>query len=114
MSEPSRLDLLHFARRVVEQQAIASLRQIDGWIEAEERREQEARHREARRPPAPDWLVELGIGRDRRPILVHVGGCHMAGKRARGVDRDQALRALADGVEACGHCRPDSALGWLG
>ncbi|MFF4763151.1 DUF6233 domain-containing protein [Streptomyces sp. NPDC001292] len=33
---------------------------------------------------------------------MHVGGCHMAG----GVPRDVALRALTEGVNACGHCRP--------
>ncbi|MFF5191480.1 hypothetical protein [Streptomyces anthocyanicus] len=32
MSEPSRLELLHFTRRVVMQQATAALRQIDRWI----------------------------------------------------------------------------------
>ncbi|MET7356621.1 DUF6233 domain-containing protein [Streptomyces mirabilis] len=37
----------------------------------------------------------------------------MAGKRRRGVERDQALRALAQGVAACTHCRPDSELGYL-
>ncbi|MFF0765963.1 hypothetical protein [Streptomyces sp. NPDC003737] len=35
---PSRLELLRFARRVVVQQATASLAQIDGWIAVEERR----------------------------------------------------------------------------
>ncbi|MEU7969446.1 hypothetical protein AB0D09_39305 [Streptomyces sp. NPDC049097] len=34
---PSRLELLRFARRVVVQQATASLAQIDGWIAVEER-----------------------------------------------------------------------------
>jgi hypothetical protein len=37
----------------------------------------------------------------------------MAGKRSRGVQRDQALRALAEGIAACTHCRPDSELGVL-
>ncbi|MEU5900521.1 DUF6233 domain-containing protein [Streptomyces venezuelae] len=27
--------------------------------------------------------------------------------------RDQAVRALAEGVGACSHCRPDTALGVL-
>ncbi|MFJ5089956.1 DUF6233 domain-containing protein [Streptomyces sp. NPDC088674] len=56
----------------------------------------------------------MSIGRDRRAILVHAGGCHMIGKRSRGIARDQALRALAEGVEACDHCRPDTELGWMG
>ncbi|EGJ77680.1 hypothetical protein STTU_4891 [Streptomyces sp. Tu6071] len=114
MSEPSRLDLLRFAYRVVEQQARASLAQIAGWIAVEEERERAVAAREASRPTPPEWVAELSIGKDRRPILVHLGGCHMIGKRSRGITRDQTLRALAEGVEACDHCRPDAALGWLG
>ncbi|MGR4880633.1 DUF6233 domain-containing protein [Streptomyces sp. LARHCF249] len=30
--------------------------------------------------------------------------------RCRPADRDAARRALAEGVEACTHCRPDTAL----
>jgi hypothetical protein len=41
--KPSRLQLLHFARRVVVQQARATLAQIDDWIAAEERRAAERR-----------------------------------------------------------------------
>ncbi|MFK4147686.1 hypothetical protein [Streptomyces sp. NPDC004065] len=37
--QPSRLELLRFARRVVVQQATAAVRQLDGWIADEERRE---------------------------------------------------------------------------
>ncbi|WP_281155727.1 DUF6233 domain-containing protein [Streptomyces sp. HYC2] len=37
----------------------------------------------------------------------------MAGKRWKGVSRDVALRALIEGIDACGHCRPDAALGYL-
>jgi hypothetical protein len=37
----------------------------------------------------------------------------MAGKRSKGVGREQALRALANGVPACTHCRPDTQLGIL-
>jgi hypothetical protein len=37
----------------------------------------------------------------------------MAGKRSRGVQRDQALRALAEGIDACTHCRPDTELGYV-
>ncbi|MFF3061972.1 DUF6233 domain-containing protein [Streptomyces sp. NPDC057909] len=36
------------------------------------------------------------------------------GKRQRGITRDQALAALADGMRACIHCRPDTELGALG
>ncbi|MGW0188136.1 DUF6233 domain-containing protein [Streptomyces sp. NPDC003362] len=34
----------------------------------------------------------------------------MAGKRSKGMARDQALRALAEGVAACPHCQPDREL----
>ncbi|MET9969049.1 DUF6233 domain-containing protein [Streptomyces sp. NPDC006356] len=54
-------------------------------------------------------------GRDRTvpPVYVHVGDCHMAGKRSRHVTRGQALRALADRVDPCPHCNPDNALGFV-
>ncbi|MET8217571.1 DUF6233 domain-containing protein [Streptomyces hirsutus] len=43
---------------------------------------------------AADWLLESGIGIGTGPaVYVHVGGCHMAGKRCRGVLRDFALAA---------------------
>ncbi|MFE8948158.1 DUF6233 domain-containing protein [Streptomyces sp. NPDC007856] len=32
-----------------------------------------------------------------------------AGKRSRGVDEAEARQALASGVPACPHCRPDAA-----
>ncbi|WP_406364341.1 DUF6233 domain-containing protein [Streptomyces sp. NBC_01579] len=44
---------------------------------------------------------------------VHVGGCYAAGKRQRVITREQALAALADGIRACTHCRPDTELGVL-
>ncbi|MFE0132417.1 DUF6233 domain-containing protein [Streptomyces sp. NPDC059037] len=46
-------------------------------------------------------------------MYVHVGGCHMAGKRSRGVTQDEARRALYEHVDACPHCRPDTELGVL-
>lgn len=82
-------------------------------IGAAERREQERQRGIDARPPAPDWLIEHGLNRDAPPVYVHVGGCHMAGKRSRGVARDVVLRALTEGVDACPHCRPDSELGYL-
>ncbi|MET7538248.1 DUF6233 domain-containing protein [Streptomyces sp. NPDC005507] len=101
----SRLDMLHFARRI----AVQQVEQIDRWIAAEERRETGQAREAAPRPPAPDWLIEMGLG-GRDPVYVHIGGCHMAGKRSRGVDRDQALRAVTEGIDACPHCRPDTEL----
>ncbi|WP_037854027.1 DUF6233 domain-containing protein [Streptomyces sp. NRRL S-1824] len=47
-------------------------------------------------------------------IEVHVGGCYAAGKRRRAITREHALAALADGIRACIHCRPDTELGVLG
>jgi hypothetical protein len=60
----------------------------------------------------PDWLIEQSIGHHAPPVYVHVGGCHMAGKRSKGVPRKQ-VRALADGVDPCPHCPPDTDLGML-
>lgn len=79
----------------------------------EERRRAEQQRGEQARPPVPDWVFERGLNRGSPPVAIHVGGCHMAGKRMRGVPRDVALRALAEGVEACGHCRPDAELGYV-
>jgi hypothetical protein len=104
----SRLDQLLFLKRVQE----ADLERTRRWIAAEERRQAEQRRGEQARPPEPDWLIEQGLD-GRQAVYVHVGGCHMAGKRSRGVQRDQALRALAEGVAACTHCRPDSELGFI-
>ncbi|MFB6679551.1 DUF6233 domain-containing protein [Streptomyces sp. NPDC056390] len=99
-SSTSRLDMLRFARRI----AVQQVEQIDRWIATEERREAEQRRGEQARPPAPDWLIEVGLG-GRDPVYVHVGGCHMAGKRSRRVERDQALRGLTEGVPACPRAR---------
>ena len=89
-----------------------TLDRVRQQIAAVEQREAERQRGIAARPPAPDWLIEQSLN-GRQAVYVHVGGCHMAGKRSRGVERDQALRALAEGVDACTHCRPDSELGYL-
>ncbi|MEV6057771.1 DUF6233 domain-containing protein [Streptomyces sp. NPDC052107] len=78
-----------------------------------ERRETARQHGEQARPPAPDWMLELGLNRDAVPVYVHAGSCWNAGGRSKGVDRSTALRALAEGVAACPHCRPDSELSYL-
>lgn len=106
---PSRLDLLRFLERV-QQQDLERTRQ---WIAQEEQREQERRRRDQRRPPAPEWVIEQSLSRDVPPVYIHVGGCHMAGARTKGVTRDQAVRALTDGITPCPHCRPDTELGLL-
>ncbi|MBT2676804.1 hypothetical protein J7E95_39685 [Streptomyces sp. ISL-14] len=64
------------------------------------------------RPPAPEWLLERGLsGRD--AVYVHVGDCWGAGKRPKGISREEALRALAEGIKPCPQCEPDNALGFL-
>ncbi|MFF4489399.1 DUF6233 domain-containing protein [Streptomyces sp. NPDC001544] len=98
--------------RILETWLQLSLDRVRQQITAAERREQERQRGEQARPPVPDWMIERGIG-EGPAVYVHVGGCHMAGKRSKGVARDVALRALAEGVAACPHCRPDSELGYL-
>jgi hypothetical protein len=114
-SEPSRLELLLFARRVVVQQAEASLRQLDGWIAVEERREAERRYAEEHRPARPEWLVQYGLNR-RNVDAVHCGDCWAAeqSEQCRPVSREAAVDALRQDVPACIHCRPDTALGFFG
>ncbi|ELS55837.1 DUF6233 domain-containing protein [Streptomyces viridochromogenes] len=110
---PSSLELLHFARRVVVQQATAALAQLDRWIADEERREAERRRGEERRPPPPEWLIERGLN-PKNIVAVHTGDCWGLGDRCRPVSRSQALEALEHGVPACRLCRPDTALGYEG
>ncbi|WP_147991322.1 DUF6233 domain-containing protein [Streptomyces sp. t39] len=64
-----------------------SLDQVRERIGDLERRKREQRAGPVRRPPVPDWTVETGIGADRPPLYVHVGGCRMASKRVRAVTR---------------------------
>lgn len=97
--------------RTLETWLVMSLDRVRERIAAEEQRERERRHGLAVRPPVPDWQIEVGIGASRAPLYVHVGGCRMAGKRVRAVSREAAARAVADGVEACSHCRADTELG---
>lgn len=88
-----------------------TLAEVEEAITVAEQRE--AQQQRAVPPPPPDWVVQLGIDRDAHPVAVHVGGCGTAGKRARPISRDQAVRAITEGVEACGLCRPDTELGLL-
>ncbi|MFE4420469.1 DUF6233 domain-containing protein [Streptomyces sp. NPDC056817] len=99
--------------RTLETWLAMSLDRVRQQITDLERREQERQRGAEARPPVPDWIIEQGLNRDALPITVHVGGCHMAGKRWKGVPRDVALRALTEGVQACEHCRPDAELGYL-
>lgn len=106
---PSKLELLLFLERVQER----DLARTRKWIEDERRREAERQRGIAARPPAPDWLIERSLDRRTPPVYVHAGDCHMAGKRSKAATREQALRALTEGIDACPHCRPDKELGYI-
>ncbi|MFF2206333.1 DUF6233 domain-containing protein [Streptomyces sp. NPDC058145] len=110
----TRIDMLRFARRVVEQQANRQLALIDRWIAEEERREAERRQGEERRPPEPERLIQYGLNR-RNVDAVHAGGCCAARKsgRCRPATRGEVIDALRQQVPACPHCRPDTTLGIL-
>jgi hypothetical protein len=103
-------DLLRL--RTLETWLQLTLDEVRRAIAAAEQREAERQHGIDTRPPAPDWLLDRGLG-GRDPLYVHVGDCWNAGKRSTGIDREQARRALADGVKACPHCEPDNALGFI-
>lgn len=75
--------------------------------------QREAQQQRAVPPPPPDWVAQLSIGTDVHPVAVHIGGCGAAGRRARPISREQAVRALTEGIEACDLCRPDTELGIL-
>jgi hypothetical protein len=106
--QPSRLDLLRFLEKV-QQRDLARTRD---WIAAEEQSLAVEATR-APAPPPPDWLIEQGIGVGRTPVRVHVGDCWDAKKRCHPAAGEEARWALANGVEACPHCRPDNVLGVL-
>ncbi|MEV0220924.1 DUF6233 domain-containing protein [Streptomyces sp. NPDC050704] len=95
--------------RTLETWLTLHLDQVRAAITAAEQQERE-QHGGQARPAPPEWLIEPGLNRT-APLAVHVGGCWRAGKRSRGVTRDQALRAITEGVPACTHCRPDTELG---
>ncbi|WP_225825631.1 DUF6233 domain-containing protein [Streptomyces naphthomycinicus] len=99
--------------RTLETWLALSLDRVRQQIADAERREAERQQGAQARPPAPDWLLEQGLTGHSPPVYVHVGGCHMASQRSRGISRDAAVRALTEGVNACSHCRPDTELGIL-
>ncbi|MGX1116377.1 hypothetical protein RKD37_001740 [Streptomyces ambofaciens] len=99
--------------RTLETWLALALDEVRQAIAQAEQREREAAYGREHRPPPPDWLLEQGLNRDAPPVQVHVGDCWNSGKRVKGIGRDEALRALADGVKACGACRPDTELGYL-
>ncbi|MCX4967127.1 DUF6233 domain-containing protein [Streptomyces sp. NBC_00654] len=85
----------------------------DEAVAAAEQREWERRQGERVRLPAPDWVMEHGIGVGAPAMEIHVGGRSAAGKRLKVISREEARGALADGVRACTRCRPDTELGML-
>ncbi|SHL76627.1 DUF6233 domain-containing protein [Streptomyces yunnanensis] len=99
------------------------LRTLETWLQLTLARVREqiviaeqvaAQQQRAALPPPPDWVLQLSIGGEGQPIAVHVGGCRSAGRRARPISRDEAMRALAEGLDPCVLCRPDTELGILG
>lgn len=99
--------------RTLETWLALTLDRVRRKIADAERREAERQHGIQARPPAPEWLIEQSLSRTVPPVYVHVGDCHMAGKRSKPASREQALRALADRVDPCPHCNPDAILGFL-
>jgi hypothetical protein len=47
------------------------------------------------------------------PASVHLGDCNLTSSIARPVSAERARAAIADGLEACAICRPDTELGIL-
>ncbi|WP_331742798.1 DUF6233 domain-containing protein (plasmid) [Streptomyces sp. NBC_00868] len=97
---------------VVEQQLHALLVEVRTLI-AEARRDQRLAETEHRAVPEVEWRIQHGIGAVRRPVMVHTGDCSMGMARSHPASREQAVEALAQGVEACPICRADSGLGML-
>ncbi|MEU9983585.1 DUF6233 domain-containing protein [Streptomyces sp. NPDC050856] len=90
------------------------LRYTLGRVEARIAEVRQAEAARARRvpPPGPDYRIQRGLSAERAPVRVHLGDCGMA-QKAPGCTQDIARQALAQGVEACAVCRPDTQLGVL-
>ncbi|MFE2856159.1 DUF6233 domain-containing protein [Streptomyces lavendulae] len=107
-NSPSRLDLLRFLEKI----QVRYLQRTRDWIATEEQHQVlETARRPA--PPPPEWLIEHGIGTGWLPARVHTGQCWDTRTHCKPDTADQARRTLAEGVSACPHCRPDTALGLL-
>ncbi|MFD6184781.1 DUF6233 domain-containing protein [Streptomyces goshikiensis] len=64
-------------------------------------------------PEVPAWPVERGIGVGRLPVRVHTRDCWDIRSRCTPASADQIRPLLAQGIPACIHCQPDTALGML-
>lgn len=111
--------MLRFLRRVQIQQ----LEQTERWIgQAEKRLGSHGPRRPHTRPPrrrpqpgsrpatAAEWVLEQSIA---GPVAVHTGECWIPSDNSRSLSREQARRAVTEGIEACAGCRADAALGLL-
>lgn len=87
------------------------LQRIEAAIAEAEATEQRQQQAARLVPPCTGWKLQRGIDRDRTPMSVHQADCGLGSGPT--ITRDQALRLLADGVEACAVCRPDVELGVL-
>ncbi|MER6781203.1 MULTISPECIES: DUF6233 domain-containing protein [unclassified Streptomyces] len=65
----------------------------------------------ARRPSRPRGRSSAASGRAGCRSASTPGGCWDSRKRCTPISTDQARRALAEGIPACPHCRPETALG---
>ncbi|MFF8387770.1 DUF6233 domain-containing protein [Streptomyces kanasensis] len=63
-------------------------------------------------PSTPVYRIQLSPGAGRTPVQVNVGACGKS-RKAHRVSADTARRTLAEGVQACEVCRPDTELGIL-
>ncbi|MFG3499289.1 DUF6233 domain-containing protein [Streptomyces sp. NPDC047928] len=79
---------------------------------AEKARRKEIQQRTAP-PPPPPYQLQRGLDATRTPVRVHIGTCALAGKGAVSATEETARQALAQQVEACPVCRPDTELGMI-
>ncbi|MFF3748769.1 DUF6233 domain-containing protein [Streptomyces kronopolitis] len=71
----------------------------------------QATHRASARPSTPpDRTVQMNVGAEGRPVVVHHGECTVGRPRLRPVTRQGAIEALTAGVVACALCHPDREL----
>ncbi|MFF9363892.1 DUF6233 domain-containing protein [Streptomyces griseoluteus] len=100
--------------RTLETWLALTLERVRAAITDGERREVERQRGQQARPPAPEWVLQLGPD-PRNVEAVHVGDCPTPRKRrrTRAMTRQQAVDALSEQVPACPLRRPDTVLGVL-